>query len=115
MHARAPAFLQINGWVLKQVVEAFVSYDRHTGRPRGFGFVIFEDPAVADKVSSIAHTIDRREVNRRSDISAGPQELLHAQAHNVPDRYRQLLPLMEISYRSGCVLITTNGAEYLIR
>ncbi len=39
-----------------------MSYDRHTGRPRGFGFVVFEDSAVADKVSSLAHTIDRREV-----------------------------------------------------
>ena len=45
-----------------QVLEAFVSYDRHTGRPRGFGFVVFEDSAVADKVSNLAHTIDRREV-----------------------------------------------------
>lgn len=44
------------------VQEAFVSYDRHTGRPRGFGFVVFEDPLVADKVVSIQHTIDRREV-----------------------------------------------------
>ena len=44
------------------VQEAFVSYDRATGRPRGFGFVVFEDPAVADKVTSIQHTIDRREV-----------------------------------------------------
>lgn len=45
------------------VLEAFVSYDRHTGRPRGFGFVVFEDPAVADKVVSLQHTIDRREVS----------------------------------------------------
>ena len=33
-----------------------------TGRPRGFGFVVFEDAAVADKVVSAQHTIDRREV-----------------------------------------------------
>ena len=39
-----------------------MSYDRHTGRPRGFGFVVFDDPAVADKVVSLQHTIDRREV-----------------------------------------------------
>lgn len=41
-----------------------MSYDRHTGRPRGFGFVVFEDPAVADKVVSLQHTIDRREVGK---------------------------------------------------
>ena len=46
------------------VLEAFVSYDRHTGRPRGFGFVVFDDPAVADKVVSLQHTIDRREVRK---------------------------------------------------
>ena len=39
-----------------------MSYDRVTGRPRGFGFVVFEDPAVADRVASLQHTIDRREV-----------------------------------------------------
>ena len=44
------------------VHEAFVSYDRNTGRPRGFGFVVFDDPGVADKVVSLQHTIDRREV-----------------------------------------------------
>ena len=32
------------------VQEAFVSYDKHTGRPRGFGFVVFADPIIADKV-----------------------------------------------------------------
>lgn len=48
------------------VHEAFVSYDRHTGRPRGFGFVVFEDPGVADKVVSLQHTIDRREVSSKT-------------------------------------------------
>ncbi|GAB4820691.1 hypothetical protein N2152v2_007737 [Parachlorella kessleri] len=47
------------------VQEAFVSYDRHTGRPRGFGFVVFADSVVADKVISQQHTIDRREVEAK--------------------------------------------------
>lgn len=56
------AFLATQLLPTLQVLEAFVSYDRVTGRPRGFGFVIFEDPAVADRVASQQHTIDRREV-----------------------------------------------------
>ncbi|CAD7705151.1 unnamed protein product [Ostreobium quekettii] len=50
------------------VTEAFVSYDRNTGRPRGFGFVVFEDPAVADKVVVQQHTIDRREVEAKKAV-----------------------------------------------
>lgn len=48
------------------VREAFVSYNRNNGRPRGFGFVVFESMDVADKVVSTKHTIDRREVRLRS-------------------------------------------------
>jgi hypothetical protein len=44
------------------VREAFVSYNRNNGRPRGFGFVVFESPEVADKVVATKHTVDRREV-----------------------------------------------------
>lgn len=44
------------------VREAFVSYNRNNGRPRGFGFVVFESTEVADKVVAAKHTIDRREV-----------------------------------------------------
>lgn len=43
------------------VKEAFVSYARD-GKPRGFGFVVFESSAVADRVVRNKHTIDRREV-----------------------------------------------------
>ena len=53
------------------VHEAFVSYDRNTGRPRGFGFVVFDDPGVADKVVSLQHTIDRREVKTLTSARAG--------------------------------------------
>lgn len=46
------------------VREAFVSYNRNNGRPRGFGFVVFESPEVAEKVVTTKHTIDRREVGK---------------------------------------------------
>ena len=45
------------------VKEAFVSYCRESGKPRGFGFVVFESRAVADRVVQNKHTIDRREVS----------------------------------------------------
>ena len=48
-----------------RVEDAYVSYDRKSGRPRGFGFVTFEDPAVVEKVVAIQHTIDRREVEAK--------------------------------------------------
>lgn len=51
------------------IQEAFVSYDRNTGRPRGFGFVVFLDPSVADKVVAQQHTIDRREVEAKKALA----------------------------------------------
>ncbi|KAH7618760.1 hypothetical protein Ndes2526B_g05686 [Nannochloris sp. 'desiccata'] len=51
------------------VQEAFVSYDRNTGRPRGFGFVVFADPLIADKVVAQQHTIDRREVDAKKALA----------------------------------------------
>ena len=64
------------------VHEAFVSYDRTTGRPRGFGFVVFDDPAVADRVVSLQHTIDRREVGFAPPLLAAysPRPSTEAQA-----------------------------------
>jgi RNA recognition motif-containing protein len=44
------------------VTEAFISLNRTTGTSRGFGFVTFEDPAVAERVVTSKHTIDRRNV-----------------------------------------------------
>jgi RNA recognition motif-containing protein len=46
-----------------EVVEAVIMKDRTTGRARGFGFVVFADPAVADRVVKEKHNIDGRMVN----------------------------------------------------
>lgn len=45
-----------------EVVEAVIMKDRNTGRARGFGFIIFADPAVAERVVMEKHTIDGRMV-----------------------------------------------------
>lgn len=47
-----------------EVVEAVIMKDRTTGRARGFGFVVFADPAVAERVVLEKHTIDGRTVSQ---------------------------------------------------
>lgn len=46
-----------------EVVEAVIMRDRATGRARGFGFVVFSDPAVAERVIMDKHMIDGRTVS----------------------------------------------------
>ncbi|CAN7010224.1 unnamed protein product [Brassica rapa subsp. trilocularis] len=43
-----------------EVIEAVILKDRTTGRARGFGFVVFADPAVAETVITEKHNIDGR-------------------------------------------------------
>lgn len=45
-----------------EVIEAVIMKDRTTGRARGFGFIVFSDPAVADRVIKEKHNIDGRMV-----------------------------------------------------
>lgn len=46
-----------------EVVEAVIMKDRNTGRARGFGFVIFSDPSVAEIVVQQKHMLDGRTVS----------------------------------------------------
>lgn len=46
-----------------EVVEAVIMKDRATGRARGFGFIVFADPYVAEKVVTEKHVIDGRTVS----------------------------------------------------
>ena len=36
--------------------------DRHTGRPRGFGFITYADPSVVDTVIAETHIINDKQV-----------------------------------------------------
>ncbi|XP_019438904.1 PREDICTED: heterogeneous nuclear ribonucleoprotein 1-like [Lupinus angustifolius] len=44
------------------VVEAMIMKDRTTGRARGFGFIVFADPSVAERVVLEKHVIDGRTI-----------------------------------------------------
>jgi hypothetical protein len=48
-----------------EVVEAVIMRDRATGRARGFGFIVFADPAVAEQVILEKHMIDGRMVSKK--------------------------------------------------
>ena len=45
-----------------EVTEAVIMRDRNTGRARGFGFVVFADSTVAERVIMDKHMIDGRMV-----------------------------------------------------
>ena len=44
------------------VVQTVVMRDKTTSRPRGFGFVVFADPSILDRVLQDKHTIDAKTV-----------------------------------------------------
>lgn len=45
-----------------EVLEAVIMKDHTTGRARGFGFIVFSDPVVAEIVTKEKHNIDGRMV-----------------------------------------------------
>ncbi|KAK7258356.1 hypothetical protein RIF29_23929 [Crotalaria pallida] len=59
-----------------EVVEAVIMKDRTTGRARGFGFVVFSDPAVADIVIKEKHNIDGRMVEAKKAVPRDDQNIL---------------------------------------
>ncbi len=44
------------------VSQVVIMRDKTTGLPRGFGFVVFSDPSILDRVLQDKHTIDGRTV-----------------------------------------------------
>ncbi|CAA7387922.1 unnamed protein product [Spirodela intermedia] len=60
-----------------EVVEAVIMKDRTTGRARGFGFVVFADPAVAESVLMEKHTIDGRIVEAKKAVPRDDQQIIN--------------------------------------
>ncbi|KAI4340991.1 hypothetical protein MLD38_025773 [Melastoma candidum] len=59
-----------------EVMEAIIMKDRTTGRARGFGFVVFADPSVADRVIKEKHNIDGRMVEAKKAVPRDDQKVL---------------------------------------
>ncbi|CAL4983081.1 unnamed protein product [Urochloa decumbens] len=70
-----------------EVVEAVIMRDRATGRARGFGFIVFADPAVAEQVIMEKHMIDGRMVEAKKAVPRDDQHALSksgGSAHGSP-------------------------------
>ncbi|KAF5944183.1 hypothetical protein HYC85_018260 [Camellia sinensis] len=63
--------------IFGEVVEAVIMKDRNTGRARGFGFVVFADPAVAERVVREKHMIDGRAVEAKKAVPRDDQNMLN--------------------------------------
>ncbi|KAE9591227.1 putative RNA recognition motif domain-containing protein [Lupinus albus] len=67
-----------------EVIEAVIMRDRTTGRARGFGFVVFADPAVAERVIMDKHIIDGRTVEAKKAVPRDDQHTINRQAGTAP-------------------------------
>ncbi|XP_073014486.1 heterogeneous nuclear ribonucleoprotein 1-like [Typha latifolia] len=66
-----------------EVVEAVIMKDRNTGRARGFGFIVFADPAVAERVVMEKHMIDGRMVEAKKAVPRDDQLTLNKNSSSV--------------------------------
>ncbi|KAK7276911.1 hypothetical protein RIF29_18059 [Crotalaria pallida] len=62
-----------------EVIEAVIMRDRATGRARGFGFVVFAEPAVAERVIMDKHIIDGRTVEAKKAVPRDDQQAINRQ------------------------------------
>ncbi|XP_042384890.1 heterogeneous nuclear ribonucleoprotein 1-like isoform X1 [Zingiber officinale] len=70
-----------------EVEEVAIMKDRNTGRARGFGFIVFSDPAVAERVVMEKHMIDGRMVEAKKAVPKDDQQILSrytTSAHGSP-------------------------------
>ncbi|PON77146.1 Splicing factor-like protein [Trema orientale] len=77
------------------VVEAVIMKDRTTGRARGFGFVVFADPSVAERVIKEKHNIDGRMVEAKKAVPRDEQNILSRNSGSIhgspgPGRTRKI-------------------------
>lgn len=66
-----------------EVVEAVIMRDRNTGRARGFGFVVFADPAVAERVVMEKHVIDGRTVEAKKAVPRDDKHIINRNSSSI--------------------------------
>ncbi|XAR56765.1 hypothetical protein NMG60_11037353 [Bertholletia excelsa] len=66
-----------------EVVEAVIMRDRLTGRARGFGFIVFADPAVAERVVMEKHMIDGRTVEAKKAVPRDDQHIINRNSSSI--------------------------------
>ncbi|KAJ8759744.1 hypothetical protein K2173_009845 [Erythroxylum novogranatense] len=66
-----------------EVREAVIMKDRATGRARGFGFVVFADPGVAERVVMEKHLIDGRTVEAKKAVPRDDQNVLNRNSSSI--------------------------------
>ncbi|GMI85644.1 hypothetical protein like AT3G07810 [Hibiscus trionum] len=59
-----------------EVVEAVIMKDRTTGRARGFGFIVFADPIIAEIVIKEKHNIDGKMVEAKKAVPRDDQNIV---------------------------------------
>ncbi|GMP69930.1 hypothetical protein CsSME_00029004 [Camellia sinensis var. sinensis] len=54
-----------------EITDSVIMNDRHTGRPRGFGFITYADPSIVDTVIAETHVINDKQVEIKRTIPKG--------------------------------------------
>ncbi|XP_004502113.1 uncharacterized protein [Cicer arietinum] len=57
-----------------EITDSVIMKDRHTGRPRGFGFITYADPNVVDQVIQENHIINDKQVEIKRTIPKGSSQ-----------------------------------------
>ncbi|XP_071736712.1 uncharacterized protein [Rutidosis leptorrhynchoides] len=66
-----------------EVLEAVIMKDHTTGRARGFGFVVFADPVVAERVIKEKHNIDGRMVEAKKAVPRDDQSTISRNSSSI--------------------------------
>ncbi|KAG5569894.1 hypothetical protein H5410_059660 [Solanum commersonii] len=70
----SPGKIFIGGLAKETTLDSVIMKDRHTGRPRGFGFITYVDPSVVDTVIAETHNINDKQVEIKRTIPKGSAE-----------------------------------------